>query len=68
MATTTVTVSGMSCGGCASKVRTAIGELPGVSEVQADPGTGAVVVTAQDPITPAAIAEVVEPIGYQVSA
>jgi len=34
MSTTTVTVMGMSCGGCAASVREEIGDIPGVNTVE----------------------------------
>ena len=44
-ATTTVEVSGMTCGGCCVKVETAVGEMDGVIDVKADYKAGLATVT-----------------------
>ncbi|WP_249643784.1 heavy-metal-associated domain-containing protein [Nocardia sputi] len=68
MSTSTITVAGMTCGGCASKVRTALGALDGVSAVDADPATGRVTVESGKEVDPDAIANAVEAAGYRVVA
>ncbi len=40
MSTTTVTVTGMTCGHCASSVREEIGQIPGVTGVTVDLASG----------------------------
>jgi copper chaperone CopZ len=66
MSTTTVTVMGMSCGGCASSVREEIGEIPGVHAVQVDVGSGMVVIESEVPVEAPAIKNAVEEAGYQL--
>lgn len=67
MTTSTVTVTGMTCGHCASSVREEVGALAGVSDVEVDLGTGAVTITSTDTIKPAAIKAAVAEAGYQVA-
>lgn len=66
MSTSTYKVSGMTCGGCAGKVKTEIGKVAGVSEVDVDLTTGQVTVTSAGPLDDAAIQGVVEEIGYEL--
>ncbi|WP_084079343.1 heavy-metal-associated domain-containing protein [Demequina sp. NBRC 110057] len=70
MNTIEITVSGMTCDGCAGKVRTAIGALDGVSTVEVDHASGLTRV-APDGTVPAddlefALDEAVEGAGYRV--
>ena len=44
MSTTTVTVTGMSCGHCATSVREEIGDIPGVHAVEVDLASGNVTI------------------------
>lgn len=67
MSTSTVTVTGMTCGHCASSVREEVGALAGVSDVEVDMGTGAVTITSTDTIEPAAVKAAVAEAGYQVA-
>lgn len=56
MSTVTYSVQGMSCGGCAKHVRTAIeNEIPGLSDIQIDPKSGHVRITSDEPVTAKAI-------------
>jgi copper chaperone len=64
---TTVTVMGMSCGGCASSVREEIGEIPGVNTVEVDLSNGMVIITSDGPIGTVAIKTAVEEAGYQLA-
>ncbi|MFI5715779.1 heavy-metal-associated domain-containing protein [Nocardia sp. NPDC051750] len=66
MSTSTITVAGMTCGGCASKVRTQLGVLDGVTGVDADPATGRVTVESAREVDPETIANAVEAAGYRV--
>lgn len=68
MSTSVITVAGMTCGGCASKVRTQLGALAGVTGVDADPATGRVTVESGDTVDPDAIKNAVEAAGYRVIA
>ena len=47
MASTVITVTGMTCSHCVAAVQSEIGKLPGVSDVSVDLDTGSVTVTAQ---------------------
>ena len=67
MSTTTVTVTGMSCGGCASSVREEIGEIPGVRTVDVDLGSGKVIIESVGPVETVAIKSAVEEAGYQLA-
>ncbi|NKY59448.1 heavy-metal-associated domain-containing protein [Nocardia flavorosea] len=68
MSTSIITVTGMTCGGCASKVRTEVGALAGVTGVDADPATGRVAVDAGSEVGLDAIRNAVEAAGYRVVA
>jgi copper chaperone len=67
MRTTTVTVTGMSCGHCATSVREEIGEIPGVNAVDVDLATGAVTIDSDSQVETAAIKDAVEDAGYQLA-
>jgi copper chaperone CopZ len=64
---TTWAVSGMTCGHCEMSVREELGELAGVTGVEASHETGRVVVTSDGPLDPAAVAAAVEEAGYRLS-
>lgn len=63
----TWTVSGMTCGHCEASVREELGELPGVTVVEASHQTGRVVVTSDGPLDPAAVSAAVEEAGYRLA-
>ena len=60
----TFQVTGMTCGHCEASVREEVGEIAGVLSVTADHTTGAVVVSSEAPLDPAAVAAAVEEAGY----
>lgn len=65
MDTRSIAVTGMSCDHCANAVRTEIGKLPGVTQVDVDVAAG-IVRIAGDPLpgdTP--LREAVEEAGYE---
>jgi copper chaperone CopZ len=64
MSTTTITVMGMSCGGCASSVREEIGDIPGVNTVDVDLSSGTVIINSEGPVETVAIKNAVEEAGY----
>lgn len=66
MSTTTYAVSGMTCGGCAGKVKEQIGRIAGVTGVEVELSTGRVTVTGSDPIDDARVRDAIEEIGYEV--
>ncbi|MFQ6325757.1 heavy-metal-associated domain-containing protein [Nocardia sp. CWNU-33] len=67
MATTTYTVTGMTCGHCVSSVREEIGKIDGVTGVDVDLATGAVKVDSTTPVTDADIVAAVDEAGYEVA-
>ncbi|MFC4590738.1 heavy-metal-associated domain-containing protein [Sphaerisporangium corydalis] len=67
MTISTYTVTGMTCGHCVSSVKEEVGEVPGVSGVQVDLGSGRVEVTGTAPLDDAAIRAAIEEAGYQVA-
>ncbi|MDI9941373.1 cation-transporting ATPase [Rhodococcus sp. ACS1] len=67
MSTTTVTVTGMTCGHCVSSVREEIGNIPGVTAVDVDLASGRVDIDSDTPIEQAALAQAVDEAGYQLA-
>ncbi|MFC7884936.1 heavy-metal-associated domain-containing protein [Streptomyces sp. NPDC057376] len=64
---TTYAVAGMSCGHCKATLTRVIGELDGVTSVDVQVGSGRVTVTATTEPDDAAIAEVVDEAGYELT-
>jgi copper chaperone len=64
VATSTYTVTGMTCGHCASAVTEELVALPGVTDVAVDLATGRVAVTSADPLDPADVRAAVDEAGY----
>ncbi|WP_135829455.1 heavy-metal-associated domain-containing protein [Halorussus halobius] len=58
----TITVEGMSCGGCEENVETALRELPGVSDAEADNESDSV--TVEGDASDEELAAAVEDAGY----
>lgn len=67
MNTTTVTVTGMTCGHCATSVREEISEIAGVLAVDVDVASGVVSIDSDAPVDTAAIKNAVEEAGYQLA-
>ncbi|MFE5285478.1 heavy-metal-associated domain-containing protein [Nocardia sp. NPDC056611] len=67
MSTTTVTVTGMTCGCCANSVSKEVGKISGVTGVNVDVDSGRVVVDSDDPIAPGALATAVADAGYALA-
>lgn len=63
----TVTVTGMTCGGCVSAVRDEIGNIPGVSNVDVDLESGGVRIDSEQPIYQEDIRSAVEEAGYRLA-
>lgn len=63
MSTTTLKVTGMTCGHCVMTITEAISDVPGVTGVQVDLATGKTVVTG-DAVDEAAIREAIAQAGY----
>ena len=66
MSTITLSVKGMTCGGCEESVRNAVGRIDGVRHVDADHTTGTVVVATDKPVVQATLTEAVEGAGFEV--
>lgn len=64
----TYTVSGMTCGHCASSVTEEISALPGVTDVQVDLAAGTVVVASDTELGADTVRGAVEEAGYQLVA
>ncbi|NOJ61616.1 heavy metal-associated domain-containing protein [Arthrobacter sp. 260] len=63
-------VAGLTCGSCASRVTSAVGEIDDVTDVQIDlvsGGTSTVTVLSNQAVPAAAVRSAVEQAGYQLS-
>ncbi len=67
MSQSTYTVTGMTCGHCATSVTEEITEIDGVSDVAVDLPTGVVTVTSARPLDEAQVRAAVEEAGYQLA-
>ncbi|WP_019932884.1 heavy-metal-associated domain-containing protein [Nocardia sp. BMG111209] len=67
MATSTYTVTGMTCGHCVASVRREIAGIPGVTGVDVDLETGRVQVESAAPIDSAAVLAAVDEAGYRLA-
>ncbi|MFI1616369.1 heavy-metal-associated domain-containing protein [Streptomyces lydicus] len=65
--TTTYKVTGMTCGHCEGAVASEIGEIAGVSSVQAVAATGLVTVTSKAPLDEEAVRAAVDEAGYELA-
>lgn len=65
--TTTITVEGMSCGGCANSVRAELTHIPGVLGVDVDVSSGTVTIASESPVDDEAIRAAVEEAGYTLA-
>ncbi|ARH91287.1 MULTISPECIES: heavy-metal-associated domain-containing protein [Streptomyces] len=65
--TTTYRVTGMTCGHCEGAVASEIGEIAGVSSVQAVAATGLVTVTSKTPLDEEAVRAAVDEAGYELA-
>ncbi len=64
----TYTVTGMTCGHCASSVSEEVRELAGVADVAVDLPTGRVTVTSERELAVEDVRKAVEEAGYTLSA
>ena len=65
--TTTVTVTGMTCGHCVRSVTEELTKLNGVADVDVDLASGRVTLHTSAPVGPEALRAAVEEAGYEVS-
>ncbi|MCW2666144.1 MAG: Heavy metal transport/detoxification protein [Frankiales bacterium] len=67
MSTETYTVSGMTCGHCVASVTEEVSELPGVTDVAVDLGSGRLTVTSAEPLGADTVRGAVEEAGYSLA-
>ncbi|AMT69430.1 MULTISPECIES: heavy-metal-associated domain-containing protein [Mycobacteriaceae] len=67
MSTTTLKVSGMTCGHCVAAVREQVAAVPGVTGVQVDVATGTVTVTSTGALPAEALAAAIGAAGYALA-
>ena len=67
MTTTTLKVTGMTCGHCVASVTEEVQEIDGVQDVEVVLETGALTVTSAQPLDEATVREAVEEAGYQLA-
>ena len=67
MTTTSYTVVGMTCGHCVSAVTEEVTQVPGVTGVEVDLGSGGLTVTSEAPVDESAVRSAVEDAGYEVA-
>ncbi|WP_067892713.1 heavy-metal-associated domain-containing protein [Nocardia vaccinii] len=67
MASSTYTVTGMTCGHCVASVQKEIGRIDGVTGVEVDLASGRVRVESANPVDQAAVAAAVDEAGYQLA-
>jgi len=65
--TTTYTVAGMTCSHCVQAVTQEVSAIPGVRDVTVHLSSGAVAVTSEAPLDPAAVAAAVDEAGYELA-
>jgi copper chaperone len=63
-----ISVSGLSCGGCEQNVETALNDVDGVTEVDADHENGTVEVVTEDDVGDDDLHSAIEQAGYEVGA
>ena len=59
-------VSGMVCGGCENRVKTALSKINGVESVDANHNTGIVTITSKEDIDVGKIKEKIIDIGFEI--
>jgi copper chaperone len=67
MSVATYTVTGMTCGHCASSVKEEVGEVSGVTGVEVDLASGLLTVQSEVPVETAAILTAVRTAGYEAT-
>ena len=63
--TTELTVTGMSCGHCEMRVKTALEKVPGVKEAKADNAKDRVTITSEGDLDMDALVQAVKEAGYE---
>ncbi len=70
MSTTTIDVTGMTCGHCVSAVTSELSAIPGVTAVDVDLNAGGitpVTITSATDLDPATVAAAVDEAGYEIA-
>ncbi|MFE5283794.1 heavy-metal-associated domain-containing protein [Nocardia sp. NPDC056611] len=67
MATSTYTVTGMTCGHCVGSVQKEIGKIDGVTSVDVDLASGLVTIESAAELADAAVIAAVDEAGYEVA-
>ncbi|GAB2504669.1 heavy-metal-associated domain-containing protein [Nocardia heshunensis] len=67
MATSTYTVTGMTCGHCVGSVRKEVGKIDGVTSVDVDLASGLVTVESDAPLADTDVIAAVDEAGYEVA-
>jgi copper chaperone len=67
MSSTTVNVTGMTCGHCVTSVREEVENISGVIGVDVDLASGKVTIDSEAPIQTDAIKDAIEEAGYQLA-
>lgn len=68
MTESSYTVSGMTCGHCASAVREELGKIAGVRRIDVDAATGRVTVGSETPLSQQDVRAAVDEAGYVLAA
>ncbi|MFE3292836.1 heavy-metal-associated domain-containing protein [Rhodococcus sp. NPDC059234] len=58
------TVTGMTCGHCASSVREEVGKIDGITAIDVDVPSGRLTITSTAPLVDAAVIDAVDEAGY----
>lgn len=64
---TTITVTGMTCGHCVNAVESELSHIEGVRNVDVDLDSGAVAITSDGPLDASVVAAAVDEAGYEVT-
>ncbi|MFC3998846.1 heavy-metal-associated domain-containing protein [Nocardiopsis sediminis] len=64
---TTITVTGMTCGHCVSAVKEELSALPGVTAVDVELESGRVTIDGTEPLSPDSLAAAVDEAGYAIA-
>ncbi|MCZ7379850.1 heavy-metal-associated domain-containing protein [Micromonospora sp. WMMC250] len=67
MGAKTYNVNGMTCNGCANKVKAGVGAVDGIASVEADSATGQVTVTSDGNIDDVIIVRAIQEAGYEAA-
>ena len=67
MTTSTYTVVGMTCSHCVAAVTEEVGQIPGVSDIDVDLGTGGVSITSDRELRSDMVRDAVEEAGYELA-